>query len=307
MALSVMFIACPTRLSARHSRSGNNRRRAPVRLELMPTIDYEKPDPAAIEEALAGAGLTGYDLVDAIKLLATQRDEARDNEANTMAQAGQFADERNESRSQLEAAQVEVTRLSRAGLDALDAMLSAGHRGRLVDNIHKLTAERNEARSELSKANSASAEQHVSALLAVCEQNPPEAIQRFIAAGCDRVDAVAPGFDRSAPGDVRTVNLRLVDVMRVHELISAHTLLSSARDQCPRDLSPAVVEDFERFRQVAAARDLLMVNGWIEDVPCEWWHGLGTVGETSSVIVNRKECSPEILRALAILAEEAQP
>jgi hypothetical protein len=103
------------------------------------------------------------------------------------------------------------------------------------------------------------------------------------------------------------VNLRMVDVLRVHELISAHTMISIGKLAAKRDLSPAVVEDFERFRQVTEARYLLAANGWVEDVPFEWWHGIGAVGELWGIYVSRKECSPEILRALAILAEEARP
>lgn len=60
---------------------------------------------AQILAALAEFGLSAYidDPVVAIRLLVTQRDEARDNEANTLAEAQQFADERNEARRERDA------------------------------------------------------------------------------------------------------------------------------------------------------------------------------------------------------------
>lgn len=51
------------------------------------------------------------------------------------------------------------------------------------------------------------------------------------------------------------------------------------------------------------ARALLKANGWVEEVPGDWSPdpALGW-----SIDINRKRCSPAILRALAILAEGAQ-
>lgn len=78
-------------------------------------------------------------------------------------------------------------------------------------------------------------------------------------------------------------------------------------------LSPSVVEDFERFKQVADARALLKANDWVEGDPGEWFpasslripsRASSWAGEAWAINVDM--CSPAILRALAILAEEVQ-
>jgi hypothetical protein len=55
--------------------------------------------------------------------------------------------------------------------------------------------------------------------------------------------------------------------------------------------------------EIAEARALLKANGWEEEVSGDWSPNpaLGW-----SIDINREACSPAILRALAILAEEAQ-
>ncbi len=79
-------------------------------------------------------------------------------------------------------------------------------------------------------------------------------------------------------------------------------------------LRPDVVEDFERLKRVADARALLSANGWVEDEPGRSWPGASgsallwsPAPELGWWIDIRTKCPPAILRALAIIAEEAQP
>lgn len=58
---------------------------------------------ARAHETLAELGFADQGIPEVLRLLISQRDEARDNEAITMAQAQQFADERNEARRERDA------------------------------------------------------------------------------------------------------------------------------------------------------------------------------------------------------------
>jgi hypothetical protein len=62
-------------------------------------------------------------------------------------------------------------------------------------------------------------------------------------------------------------------------------------------------DGIERFKRIAEARAVLKANDWVEDGSGEW---SPAASETWAININREECSPAILRALAVLAEEAQ-
>jgi hypothetical protein len=68
------------------------------------------------------------------------------------------------------------------------------------------------------------------------------------------------------------------------------------------DLSPAVVDDFERFKRFAEARALLKANDWVEDGSGEW-----SPNTALGWAIDINRISPDILRALAVIAEEPAP
>jgi hypothetical protein len=78
---------------------------------------------------------------------------------------------------------------------------------------------------------------------------------------------------------------------------------TEAYNEAVRSLMPSDAAGIQRFRQITEARKLLKANGWSEGEPGEW---SPATSETWAIDVNREACSPAILRALAILAEEAQ-